>query len=159
VTIDDPLLRRMARDAAIYSLTRPVAVVMWVALAGALVLGVLNLADRTANGQEASPLIAWTPAVVVVLAVYAIVLSVSSARRAVRAAMPVDAVVWVSIDDDQLRMGSDRRRSDIPYTTFQHVRVGRDAVLLKLRGSAVATAIPRVLLSDEDVATLRSRIA
>ena len=86
-------------------------------------------------------------------------LSTSSARRAVRAAIPVESVVWVSLEEDRLQLGSDRRRSDIPYRTFQQVRVGRDAVLLKIRDASVATAIPRVLLSDEDIAFLRARVA
>ncbi|MCT1480043.1 YcxB family protein [Microbacterium sp. p3-SID336] len=159
VTIDESLLRRMARDAAIYSLTRPVAIVMWLALAAAFVLGVLNLNARTAAGDQVSVIVSLTPVVVLGLALYAIVLSTSSARRAVRAAMPVESVVWVSLEEDRLQLGSDRRRSEIPYRTFQHVRVGRDAVLLKIRDASVATAIPRMLLSDEDIAILRARVA
>lgn len=159
LTVDDGLLRRMAADAAIYSLTRPVAIVMWAALAGALVLSILNLNAGLASGDEVSALIAWMPPVVVALGIYAVVLSVSSARRAVRAAMPVESVVWVALEDERLQLGSDRRRSEIPYREFQHLRVGRNAVLLKVRGASVATAIPRSLFTDEDVTVLRSRIA
>lgn len=159
VTVDERLLRHMARDAAIYTLTRPVAIVMWVALAAALVIGVLNLTAISRAGQEVSAIVAFTPAVAVALGLYAVVLSVSSARRAVRAAMPVESVVWVALEEDRLQLGSDRRRSEIPYSTFQHVRVGRDAVLLKVRDASVATAIPRVLLSDDDIARLRSRVS
>lgn len=159
VTIDESLLRRTARDAAIYSLTRPVAIVMWLALAAAFVLGVLNLNARTAAGDQVSVIVSLTPVVVLGLGLYAVVMSTSSARRAVRAAMPVESVVWVSLEEDRLQLGSDRRRSEIPYRTFQHVRVGRDAVLLKIRDASVATAIPRVLLSDEDIAILRARVA
>lgn len=149
----------MARDAAIYSLTRPVAIVMWLALAGALVLSILNLSVPVGPDQEPPFAGGWMPVIIVALGAYAVVMTVSTARRAVRAAMPIETVVWVELDDDGLRMGSGRRRSDIAYTTFQQVRVGKDAVLLKLRGSSVATAIPRALLSDDDVALLRSRIS
>ncbi|PRB15187.1 YcxB family protein [Microbacterium sp. MYb62] len=159
LTVDESLLRRMARDAAIYSLTRPFAIVMWVALAGALVLSILNLNAPLAPGQEPPFGAGWMPPVIIGLGFYAVLMSVSTARRAVRIAMPVETVVWVSLEDDALKMGSGRRRSDIAYDTFQHLRVGRDAVLLKLRDASVATAIPRALLTDEDIATLRSRIA
>ncbi len=37
--------------------------------------------------------------------------------------------------------------------------MGKDAVLLKLRDASVATAIPRALLTDDDIATLRSKIS
>ena len=158
VTIDESLLRRMARDAAVYSLTRPVAVVMWVALAAALGVSVLNLSGQGAAAQDAG-LAAWMPPLIIALALVAIVLSISSARRAVRVAMPPATVVWVSLEDDVLQMGSGDRRSTIAYSTFQGVRVGTDAVLLKVRDASVATAIPRALLSDEDVAALRARIS
>lgn len=42
----------MARDAAIYSLTRPSALVMWFALAGALVLSILNLSAPLQRGKK-----------------------------------------------------------------------------------------------------------
>lgn len=158
VTVDEGLLRRMARDAAVYSLTRPIAIVMWLALAGALVLGILNLSAGTSGGREVSAIVAWMPVVIVALALFAVGMTLSGARTAVRAAMPAESVVWLTLDEDRLQMGSGRRRSDIPYSTFQHLRVGRDAVLLKLRDASVATAIPRVLLSDDDIAALRARI-
>ncbi|MFK3679901.1 YcxB family protein [Microbacterium sp. NPDC090218] len=159
LTVDEGLLRRMARDAAIYSLTRPLALAMWVALAGALALSILNLSAPVAAGGRAPFGSGWMPLLIIGLGVYAVVMSVSTARRAVRTAMPVDSVVWAELEDGALKMGSGRRRSDIAYSTFQSMRVGRDAVLLKVRGASVATAIPRALLSDDDIATLRSRIS
>lgn len=149
----------MARDAAIYSLTRPTALVMWVALGAALVVSVVNLGTPVAPGEEGPFGAGWLPVIIVALAGFAIVMSVSGARTAVRVAMPVETVVWVSLGEDGLQMGSGRRRSDIAYRTFQRMHVGKDAVLLKLRDASVATAIPRALLSDDDIATLRSKIA
>ena len=151
LTVDESLLRRMARDAAIYSLTRPSALVMWFALAGALVLSILNLSAPFAAG--------WMPVIIAGLAGFAVFMSISGARTAVRIAMPVEQVVWVALEDDRLQMGSGRRRSDIDYRTFQKMHVGKDAVLLKLRDASVATAIPRALLTDDDIATLRSKIS
>lgn len=159
VTVDESLLRRMARDAAVYSLTRPVAIVMWVALAAGLVLSVFTLNALLSRGAEVSTIVAWLPAMTVALGAYAVILTTSSARRAVRTAMPVESVVWVALDEDRLQLGSDRRRSEIPYRTFQSLRVGRDAVIFKVRDSSVATAIPRSLFSDEELAKLRARIS
>lgn len=159
LTIDERLLRRMARDAAIYSLTRPAAIVMWVALAAALVVSILNLSAMVSSGQEDGGFAAWMPPLIVALAIGAIVMSVSSTRHAVRRAMPPQTLVWVSLEDDVLRVGSGDRRSAIAYDTFQGIRVGIDAVLLKVRDTSVATAIPRALLSDDDIAVLRSKIA
>ncbi|OIJ33216.1 YcxB family protein [Microbacterium sp. LCT-H2] len=159
VTVDESLLRRMARDAAVYSLTRPVAIVMWVALAAGLVLSVFTLNALLSRGAEVSTIVAWLPAMTVALGAYAVILTTSSARRAVRTAMPVESVVWVALDEDRLQLGSDRRRSEIPYRTFQSLRVGRDAVIFKVRDSSVATAIPRSLFSEEELAMLRARIS
>ena len=159
LTIDERLLRLMARDAAIYSLTRPAAIVMWVALAAALAVSIINLSALMASGQEDGGFAAWLPPLIVALAVGAVVMSISSTRHAVRAAMPPQTLVWVSLEEDVLRVGSGDRRSAIAYSTFQAIRVGTDAVLLKVRDTSVATAIPRALLSDEDIAALRSRIA
>jgi hypothetical protein len=149
----------MARDAAIYTLTRPVAIVMWLALAGALALSILNQSAPVPAGREAPFGAGWMPPLILGLAAYAIVMSVTTARHAVRTAMPVETVVWVELHEDALKIGSGSRRSDIAYSTFQNMRVGRDAVLLKVRGSSVATAVPRALLTDADIALLRSRIS
>lgn len=155
LTIDEGLLRRMARDAAIYSLTRPWAIVMWLALAAALITSILNLG---AAGTSADVLTAWMPVAVVALGAYAVWLTVANARRAVRAAMPPEAVVWVALDEAVLRIGAARRTSEVPYAEFQSLRAGRDAVLLKVRGASVMTAVPRALLTDEDIAVLRTKI-
>lgn len=158
VTIDESLLRRMARDAAIYSLTRPAAIIMWVALAAALVVSILNLSGLVASGQQDNGFAAWMPPLIVALAAAAIVMSISSSRHAVRVAMPPQTVVWVSLEDEVLRVGSGDRRSVIAYSTFQGIRVGSAAVLLKVRDASVATAIPRALLSDDDISALRAKI-
>lgn len=159
LTIDDRLLRRMARDAAIYSLTRPAAIIMWVALAAALVVSILSLSGPKVASADDGGFAAWMPPLIVALAIGATFMTISSARNALRAAMPAQTLVWVSLEDDVLRVGSGERRSVIAYDTFQGIRVGADAVLLKVRGTSVATAIPRALLSDDDVAALRAKIA
>ncbi|MFP3344704.1 YcxB family protein, partial [Halomonas sp. SIMBA_159] len=77
---------------------------------------------------------------------------------AVRTASPPGTAVWLRLDDEALRVGAGGRSSDIPYSTFQSVRAGRHAVLVKLRGASAITAVPRALLTDDDIALLRSRI-
>ena len=73
LTVDESLLRRMARDAAIYSLTRPSALVMWFALAGALVLSILNLSAPVSPGEEAPFAAGWMPVIIAGLAVFFLV--------------------------------------------------------------------------------------
>lgn len=152
--VDEKLLRGMARDAAIYALTRPAAIVMWVALVAAFVVSILNL-TATGGAQGLSGLL---PVASIALMVYAVVMTVAGARRAVRAANPPGSAVWIRLGDSSLHVGTGSRSSDIAYTTFQSVRAGRHAVLLRLRGASAVTAIPRALLSDDDIGTLRSRI-
>lgn len=154
VTVDERLLRGMARDASIYALTRPGAIVMWIALAAALVLSILNLS--AAGGTPG--ISGLLPVASIALMIYAVVMTVVGARRSVRAAMPPGTLVWVRLGEAALHIGSGVRSSDIEYSTFQSVRAGRDAVVLKLRGAAAITAVPRALLSDDDITRLRARI-
>lgn len=154
VTVDERLLRGMARDAAVYALTRPTAIVMWIALAGALALSILNLS--AAGGSPG--LSGLLPVASIVLMVYAVVMTIVGARRSVRSATPPGTAVWVRLGETALHIGAGTRSSDIDYRTFQSMRAGTDAVLLKLRGASAITAIPRTLLSDADIATLRARI-
>lgn len=158
LTIDESLLRRMAGDAAIYSLTRPWAIVMWAALAGGLVVSILNLNALNAAGADVPATAAWMPVITMALAVYAVVLTVTAARRAVRTATPPGTVVWVALEDAVLQVGAGRRTSEIRYDTFQSIRAGKDAVILRLRGASAATTIPRALLSDDEIAELRAKI-
>lgn len=154
LTVDEPLLRHMARDAAIYALTRPSAIVMWIALAAALVLSILNL-SATGGGQGLSGIL---PVASIALMIYAVVMTVVGARRAVRAATPPGTTVWVRVGETALHIRSGTRSSDIEYSDFQSVRAGTDAVILKLRGASAVTAVPRALLTDDDIATLRAKI-
>lgn len=157
VIVDEVMVRRMARDASIYSLTRPWAIVMWLALAAGLILSLSAPSAATRGGTD-DGFRAWMPVIIAALSAYAVVLTVASARRAVRIAMPPGTTVWARVDGDALRIGSGTRTSEIRYDTFRSLSAGKDAVLLRLRGASVATAIPRAVLSDEDVATLRARI-
>ena len=154
VTIDEGTLRRMANDAAVYSLLRPWAIVMWAVLAATLVLSVFSIRD---DGRSEG-LVSFLPFASVGLMLFAVFVTVSGARRAVRAASPPGTVVWARVGDETLSIGSGRRTSEIPFREFEGVRVGRGAIILKIRDAAAITAVPREALSDEDIATLRTRI-
>ncbi|MEV4735731.1 MULTISPECIES: YcxB family protein [unclassified Microbacterium] len=156
ITIDEGLLRRMARDAAVYGLTRPWAIVMWVALAAGLALSFLTLGTGAADDANSA---AWLPLATLGLGVVAVLATVSSARRAVRTATPPGTVVWARLEPDTLQIGADRRVSDIRYREFEGIRVGRDAVILRIRNSTAVTVVPRVLLTDDDIARLRLSVA
>lgn len=156
VTVSESLVRRMARDAAVYGLTRPWAIVMWVALAASLVLSILALTAGAGAGDSGSA--GWLPLASAALMAVAIGATVSGARRAVRAAMPPGTVVWARVNDSDLQIGADRRVSVIPYETFQGMRVGSDAVILRVQGSSAVTVVPRAAFTDTDVARLRDRI-
>ncbi|MFJ4224592.1 YcxB family protein [Microbacterium sp. NPDC089695] len=156
VTIDESLLRRMARDAAVYGLTRPGAIVMWIALAAGLVLSFITLGSGTADDSGSA---GWLPLATIGLAAVAVFATVSGARRAVRAATPPGTVVWARLEPDTLQIGADRRVSQIRYREFQGIRVGRDAVILRIRDSSAITVVPRVLLTDDDIERLRLSVA
>jgi hypothetical protein len=159
VIVDETQLRGMGRDAAFVSLTRPTAIVMWLALLGALILSILNLSARAASGPEAVGTAAWLPAAIIGIVIFAVVMTHATTRRALRAAMPAGTTVAVSVQSDALHIRSGDRRSRIDYRAFQSLRAGRDAVVLKLRDEAVLTALPRALFSDDDLAMLRERIS
>ncbi len=152
--IDEGLLRRMARDAAIFSLTRPRAIVMWVVLAAVLVVSALG--DRATD--DPGGFRAFLPVAALGLMAFAVLMTVSGARQALRAAMPPGTTVWVRVGADALQIGAGDRTSTVRYSTFQNLRAGRHAVLFTIRGASVITAVPRALLSDADIAELRARI-
>ncbi|MFT4259005.1 YcxB family protein [Microbacterium sp.] len=155
VTMDEALLRRMARDAATYSLTRPLALGMWVLLVAALATAIVN---ATARGSDAGTLAPLMPVLVVALAGFAVLASISGARNAVRHAMPPGTVVCAETDPHALTVGSGKRISTMPYDEFRRISAGRAALLLKLRGMAAVSAVPRALFTDEQIGELRAKI-
>lgn len=159
LTVDESLVRRMARDAAIYSLTRPIAIGMWVVLSASLILGVITLLGTVARGAEVSLAQSWMPPLALFLMIYTVVLTVSSARRAVRAKTPPGSRTWVAVTDDAVQFGGKRGASTLRFDALRGVRVGRDAVILRLREVSVATALPRALFTDADIERLRAQVA
>lgn len=156
--ISESMLSAMARDTATYALTRPTAVVAWVVLSLALITTVGSLITVSAAGSEVAGDLAWMPPLILFMMVMFVVMTVTLIKRALRATMPAGSTVSARIGNEHVYVTSTQGRSAVPFTTFRSIRVGRSAVLMQLRGVSVATALPRELISDEDLARLRAAI-
>lgn len=158
VRVDERLLRGMSRDATSYALTQPATLVTWAVLLAAFVFGIVALSTATTAGQEASALTAWTPALVLAVAGLLVFVTSSNVRRSVRSTMPLNSLVSARLDADTLHGNSSAGTSEIAYRSFRGMRVGRDAVLLRIAGTGAATVIPRAVFSDADIETLRAKL-
>ena len=94
--------------------------------------------------------------ITVILMVFAVLFPVLTYRNAKRAfdifAAP-GAVMSASFTDDTLKIGTAKGTSEIKYDTFEKV-VNRDGfVMLKQRGSAIWTVLPKELFPDSALET------
>lgn len=158
VVVDAELLRNMSRDALIYTLTRPLAIIAYTALVAAFVVNAIVLGMVSQVNEDRSRTLGFTLLAIAALIVASIMFTRASVRRAISTAMPSGGSVRVDVGDEAVRLASKRGVSDMAYSTFRSVRVGKHAAILQLRGASVVTAIPRVLLSDADIALLKSKI-
>ena len=158
ILVDSELHRGMVADATLYAVTRPLAVIAYAALLAALIVNIIVLSIIGDTGSDRASTLAWTPVAIAALIVASIMFTRASVRRAITTAMPAGSQVRVQLGEEGLRLVAKRGVSDISYSTFAAMRVGRHAALLRLRGGSVVTAIPRVLLSDADITLLRSKI-
>ncbi len=148
----------MVTDATLYAVTRPLAVIAYAALLAALIVNIIVLTTVSSPDAERASTLAWTPVAIAALIVASIMFTRASVRRAITAAMPSGSQVRVRVNEQSLQLVAKRGVSDMPYATFKAMRVGRHAALLQLRGESAITAVPRALLSDADIAMLRSKI-
>lgn len=155
--IDAELLRGLTRDATIYTLTRPLAIIAYTALVAAFIVNAIVLSIGGMDEEQTTNL-TWTLVAIAALIVASIMFTRASVKRAITTAMPAGTKVGVQLSDDTIKVMSKRGVSDMSYSTFRSVRVGTHAVVLQLRGDSVVTAVPRALLSDTDIAQLKSRI-
>lgn len=158
ILVDADLQRGMVGDATLYALTRPVAVIAYTALLAAFIVNVSVLSIVGDAGGERATTLAWMPVAILALIVASVLFTRASVRRAITTAMPTGTQVRLQVGDKSIRLVATHGVSNMTYSTFTAMRVGRYAVLLRLRGGSVITAIPRVLLSDADIALLRSKI-
>lgn len=158
VLVDLELLRNLTWDATIYTLTRPLAITAYVALIAAFVVNAIVLAMIGGVDEEQTTKLTWTLIAIAALIAASIIFTRASVKRAISTAMPAGTKVAVQVDDETMRMMSKRGVSDMPYSTFRSVRIGKHAAILQLRGQSVVTAVPRSLLNDDDIALLKSRI-
>lgn len=156
--VDSELHRGMVTDATLYAVTRPLAVIAYTALLAALIVNIIVLSMLGGAGGERASTLAWMPVAIAALIVASIMFTRASVRRAITTAMPTGTQVRVQLEADSIRLIAKHGVSNIPYSSFKAMRVGRHAVMLQLRGGSVVTAIPRALLSDADVAVVRSKI-
>ncbi|MCC2029398.1 hypothetical protein KEC56_07685 [Microbacterium sp. YMB-B2] len=155
--VDAEMIRAMTTDAVIYTLTRPLAVIAYAALIAAFVVNAIVL-GMVGGDQEQTTTLTWTMLAIAALIVASILFTRASTRRAISTTMPPGSVVRVEVGEESLKAVSKAGASEIRYATFRSVHVGRHAALLRLRGTSVVTVLPRAVLSDEDVALLKSRI-
>ncbi|WP_417508257.1 YcxB family protein [Microbacterium sp.] len=158
VVIDAELLRGMTRDATIFTLTRPLAIIAYTALIAAFIVNAALLGMISPADEEQRTSVTLTLVAIAALIVASIIFTRASNRRAISTAMPSGSSVRAEVHEESIVVASKRGVSDMPFTTFRTMRVGRHAVLLLLRGDSVVTAVPRVLLSDAGVAQLKSKI-
>lgn len=158
VLVDLELLRNLTWDATVYTLTRPLAITAYVALTAAFIVNAIVLAMIGGVDEEQTTKLTWTLIAIAALIAASIIFTRASVRRAISTAMPAGTKVAVQLDDETIRMMSKRGVSEMPYSTFRSVRIGKHAAILQLRGESVVTAVPRSLLNDDDIALLKSRI-
>lgn len=148
----------MTADATIYSLTRPLALIAYAALLAAFVLNAIVLSIVSGVDEEQTTTLTWTLVAIAAFAVASIVFTRAQIRRAITTAMPSGTSVSVSVGAETIKLFAKKGVSDMAYSTFRAVRVGRHAAILQLRGASIVTAIPRALLSDADITRLKAKI-
>ncbi|WP_051606397.1 YcxB family protein [Microbacterium sp. CH12i] len=148
----------MITDGTLYAVTRPLAILAYTTLLAAFIINIIVLTIIGDSGSDRASTLAWTPLAIAALIVASIMFTRSSVARAITTAMPAGTTVSASLDEDGIQLAAKRGRSVMVYSTFRAMRVGKHAVLLQLRGDSAITAVPRALLSDSDIALLRSKI-
>lgn len=148
----------MTRDATIFTLTRPLAIIAYTALVAAFIVNAAVLAMISPADEEQRTSLTLTLVAIAALVVASIIFTRASTRRAISTVMPSGTVVRAEVREKSIVVASKRGVSDMPFATFRTVRVGRHAVLLLLSGASVVTAVPRTLLSDADLTQLKSKI-
>lgn len=148
----------MTWDATIFTLTRPLGLIAYLALLAAFIVNVFVLTMVDPADQERRTNLTLTLVAIAALVIASIVFTRASTRRALTAAMPSGSSVSAQVGEEAITLASKRGVSKMPYSTFRTMRAGRHAVILQLRGEPVVTAVPRSLLTDADVTQLKSKI-
>lgn len=158
IVVDQELIRGMSWDALIYTLTRPLSVIAYAALLAAFIVDAIVLSRVAGIDDDRAATLTWTLIAIAALAVASIVYTRASVRRVISTAMPSGSKVSAEVHDAGIRLIAAHGVSNMPYSTFRSLRVGRHAAILRLQTRSVITAVPRVLLADDDIAALRARI-
>lgn len=157
VTVDQDLIARMLRDTVIYVFTRPLALIAWSGLGAALIVMIATLLSLAAVGAD-SGISAWMPVAALALMGFFAYATISAAKRSLITTMPPGSRVTATVGAQQLEIATAKGASGIDYSAFRQVRVGRDAVLLQVRGVSAVTPVPRALFDDEEIAHIKAAI-
>ncbi|WP_430648124.1 hypothetical protein [Agromyces sp. GXS1127] len=157
LVVDDRLTQSVTREALAFTLLRPAAIVMWVACGIALLVCVAGIALIAALSSRVSMLIVALGVVLVVLPAAWVVALRISIGRSVRAAYPVGSIASAEVRDHALHTESALGSSDLAYAAIRVLHVGRAVVLLRVGSNSAVGILPRDVLTDDDLARLRSR--
>lgn len=150
VRVDEALLKRTVADTIRYTLTRPTMIVVWVLVAFSLTaFAVVASLDGSRFGE-----LWWLGLVLIVLTASLVALTVLPIRRALRLGMPVGSELSASVAEGVLRMDAAQGRSEIRLDALKRARLAGETVIVQLKGTPTASAVPRRLLSDEELADL-----
>lgn len=143
------LLRLMARDVTRLLLATRRLLPLWGAIvAGSLVGGALLATGERRTGVV---LLLWAAVVAAALVLRAR----RAARRSLAAVYPPGATVTVRLAPDGLHVDGPVRGTRTAWEVFRDLRVHGSVVVLRHRGSHLATVVPRALLTDDDHARVR----
>ena len=90
VRMSPELLRGMAFDAVVYTVTRPLGAIAYLALAGALVFTAIALPQVTAFDPARATSMQWTLVLIIAFIAASVLFTRASARRTISTARPAE---------------------------------------------------------------------
>ena len=159
VPIDAELQRHLRFDTLLFTLTRPVALIGYLALIAAAIFLASALPTISAQGRSNATLLQWLLFAIIALLVASIWFTRASIRRAIETAMPRGSFVRAEVQPHSLIIASKRGVSRARYAEVRSVHARRYSVLIRMHQASAVLTVPRAALSDDDLATLRQRIA
>lgn len=153
LTVDEALIARTSRDTIRYTLSRPLMIVVWTFVALSLVsFAVVAILDTVRFAE-----LWWLCLVLLIVTSSLILLTVLPIRRSVRTGMPLDSQISASVEDGMLKVDAAQGRSEIRLDSLKTARIFGETLIVQLKGSPTAHALPHRLLSAEELAALGAR--
>jgi len=153
LAVTDDLVRDMTRDVTTVLLRTRQTLVVWCALAVAVLAALVLVAAGAAD-------VSHVPFVVAVpLLGLALVLGVRrSVRRALAVLLAPGTTVSARVTADALHTRVALGSSQTAWTAYRDLRVRGSAAVLRLRGSAAFAVLPSALFTDDDLQAMRDAI-